>query len=397
MENGQNIESAPRRKRGRPPSLHVPGSPALTKESERQERPEKRAAATSSMKMQVSCERETTYIAQQGLSVPTKQYSDRSELLRVAHELDVSENSIYRWMSGNTEPRIHHLKRLPEVLPAHQEKLTAAINKTFHGILRLPVRTLETTINEVPRDIYRRVIELVVMTDDDDIRLWEVSQALFDHALRHLDTERRGMAITYAHLLPRHEDGYIHALREMAMRGNEPWPFVLKSRAYLGSTSMAGATATLRRMQAWNENESENRSQVEVDEYERSACAAPVVRGRRIAGTLIVSSTDADFFRHSMACQAVEEYAQLLALALHERDFQPFSALRLRPMPGLAWQRAELMQNYVPRIIAYARQHQSSRQEAERIVEREMELEFEKVGQEQQRSQAKQNGSVFSF
>ena len=180
------------------------------------------------------------------------------------------------------------------------------------------------------------------------------------------------------------------------MRGNEPWPFALMSKAYLGSTSMAGTAAMLRRMLIWNENESENRFQVEVDEYERSACAAPIVRGRGIAGTLIVSSTDAGFFLHPMACQTVGEYAQLFTLALHERDFQPFSSLRLRPMPGLAWQRAELTQNYVQRIIAYARLHQSSRQEAERIVEREMEQEFEKVGQEQQQTRATQSGSAFS-
>src|SRR6185312_8628356 len=37
---------------------------------------------------------------------------DRSEISRVAREMEVAENTIYRWMSGSSEPRAVHLKRL---------------------------------------------------------------------------------------------------------------------------------------------------------------------------------------------------------------------------------------------------------------------------------------------
>ncbi|HTK08531.1 MAG TPA: hypothetical protein VL485_15295 [Ktedonobacteraceae bacterium] len=407
MENGQNTRPVPKKKRGRPAGMRIPASLSLTKASARQGQ-QGQGVAVKPSPGPVPYRQESAVLTKQHKPPSTtrepSEFSqllstilrrDRSELLRVAQELAVSENSIYRWMSGNTEPRIHHLKRLLEVLPAYQGKLTEAINSTFHGILNLQALAMDDPIGEVPKDIYRRIVELITMADDDSTRLWEVSQALFEHALYHLDKERKGLAITYAHLLPQHEDG-IHALREAAMRGHEPWPFTLESRAYLGSTSLAGMAATLRRMQIWNESENENRLQFEVDEHERSVCATPVVRGSRIAGALIVSSTNADFFRQPMACQAIGEYAQLLALALHERDFQPFSLLHLRPMPGLAWQRAELMQNYVQRTVTHTRRYQSSRQEAERAIEREMELEFEKVGQEQQHLPIEQSSSTFS-
>jgi hypothetical protein len=52
-------------------------------------------------------------------------------------------------------------------------------------------------------------------------------------------------------------------------------------------------------------------------------------------------------------------------------------------MPGLEWQRRQLIENYSGRVVGYARKHCSSRQEAESRIEREFEREFERVGQEQ--------------
>src|SRR5437879_6594464 len=35
--------------------------------------------------------------------------NDRSEVLRLAREIGVSDNTIYRWMNGTSEPRQSHL------------------------------------------------------------------------------------------------------------------------------------------------------------------------------------------------------------------------------------------------------------------------------------------------
>ena len=299
---------------------------------------------------------------------------DRVQIARVAKELDIAENTIYRWMNGNSEPRATYLKSLLEVLPEHRNNLIYAINQTFPGVLD----SLETGISEVQKELYCRVLELVTTTPEPDARRWQIPQAIFEYALLHLDSERRGLAITYAKLMPARTDG-IHSLCEAIMRGNYPWPFALENHAYLGSTTLAGVSAMLARMQTWdNLNESE-RLQFEVDEFERSACAYPVLRGGRISGVLIVSSTQPDFFSNPIACQAVIEYAQLLSLAFHEEEFYPFSALSLRPMPDLKWQRAEVGRSYVNRIISNARKMGVSRQEAEVCVRSDMELEFEEL------------------
>jgi len=299
---------------------------------------------------------------------------DRTEITRVARELDVSENTIYRWMNATSEPRPAYLKHLIEVIPEHRNQLTHVINQTFPGVLDL----LATGVREVQKDIYRRVLELFTTDAESDARRWQISQTIFENALLHLDAERKGLAITYAKVMPARSDG-IHSLYEAIMRGNYPWSFALENHAYLGSTTLAGTAATLQRIQTWDSQEESKRLQVEVDTFECSACAYPVIRGGRIGGVLIISSSQPDFFADPLACEAVLEYAQLLSLAFPEEDFYPFSLLNLRPMPDLKWQRAEISHSYVNRVISGVRKLGISRQEAEIHVRVDMEAEFEEI------------------
>ncbi|GCE05292.1 GAF domain-containing protein [Dictyobacter aurantiacus] len=301
----------------------------------------------------------------------TIMYRDRMELSRVARELAVAENTVYRWMNGTSEPRIIHLKRLPEVLPEHRTQLIAAIEQTFGDVLGNP----PPTVREIDKDIYQHVLELMTNSQDDETRFWQISEVVFEDILEHLDANHLGLAVTYAKLMPAHQDG-IHSLREVKMRGHAPWPDTVDSKAYLGSTTLAGAAAVLQRIQIWNDTDN-NRALVEIDEYERSACAVPVLRGGLLAGVLIVSSTHPDFFKDTTACQAVAEYALLMGVALCDREFFPSALLHLRPMPPLRWQREAITRTYLNRIIAYAHQHSTSRSEAEFWIQREMELEFE--------------------
>ena len=396
MKNGQDAAELPRRKRGRPP-----GSRKTTSISEQKDsapRDELPAAINSSaeqkwssferesppLKMNEVNEEQLTYglVEDSPTSfsnfLHTILHHDRAEITRIAREMDVSENTIYRWMNGSSEPRAMYLKKLPDVLPEHRGNLSYVINQTFPGVLDMQM----VGIREVRKDIYRRVLEIIAITTEEDTRFWQVSQAIFEYALLHLDIERHGMAITFARLMPTYEDG-IHSLRESAMRGNAPWPFDIESKAYLGSTTLAGAAVTMQRMLVWNSGGGGDRLQVEVDDYEASACAAPVMRGGSLAGALIVSSILPMFFNDPMACQAVVEYAQLLAEALPERHLQPHTLLTLRPIPELRVHRSQITRSYINRILIYARKYNTSRMEAELRVRREMELEFEELARTQ--------------
>jgi hypothetical protein len=264
-------------------------------------------------------------------------------------------------------------KKQKEVLAPVQEKMR-------HPVLTGNGYRESADLREVQRDIYQRVMELFTTVTDDDAREWQITQAIFEEALLHLDAERRGLAITYAKLMPAREDG-VHSLVETTMRGNDPWTFALENHTYLGSTTLAGTSAMLNRLQTWDNFSKSERLQFEIDEFERSACAYPVIRAGQIAGVLIISSTQPRFFIHPIACQAVIMYAQLLSLAFREKEFLPFSRLSLRPMPDLKWQREEISQSYVRRIMACAMQKGIARQEAELLVRRDMEAEFEEIGE----------------
>lgn len=405
MKNGQDAAELPRRKRGRPPGSRKKTPVPEQKRLEPRDAQQEVVTASDERKWssneeeavlpggsEVNEEQPLLYGSAEGKQTSfsnflrTILHHDRAEITRVAREMDVAENTIYRWMNGSSEPRAMYLKKLPDVLPVHRGNLSYVINQTFPG--SLDMQTMG--IREVNKDIYRHVLDLVATTVEEDIRLWQVSQAIFEYALLHLDSDRQGMAITFARLMQAHDDG-IHSLRESAMRGNTPWPFDIESKAYLGSTTLAGAAVTMQRMLVWNSIGGGDRLQVEVDDYEASACAAPVMRGGRIAGALIVSSAQPTFFNDPMACQAVVEYAHLLAIALTESDFQLHALLNLRPMPELKEQREHITRSYVNRILTYARKYDISRLEAELRVRREMELEFEEVARTKVEQRYSQN------
>ncbi len=298
-------------------------------------------------------------------------HHDRAEIARVARELNVAENTVYRWMNGTSEPRMMYLKRFPDLFPEQRLQVITTINQLFGDILGTPTPSLP----EIGKDIYIKVLELAANSQDKDARMWHVSQAIFEYALLHMDSERLGMAITYARLMPPHKDG-IHSLYEATMRGNSPWPASIESAAFLGSTSLAGTAAVTQRAQAWNAIDN-SRSLVEIDEFEYSACAAPVLRDGLLAGVLIFSSTQPDYFKDPQTILAVMEYTLLMGVAISDSEFHPSTRLNLRPMPRLKWQRKKIVETYANRVIIYARNHATARREADLQVQREMELEFE--------------------
>ncbi|QBD79819.1 GAF domain-containing protein [Ktedonosporobacter rubrisoli] len=379
MENGPETGEHPKKRRGRPPGTWRTSSPSRSKRGKEDRTEQQTANLNNSQSARDTGEltEERPAAARQhepfsGLLHSILQ-QDRTEIARVARTLDIAENTIYRWMNGTSAPRIHLLKKLPDVLVEQRRELIQAINQAFPGTFD----TLALGIGEVGKDIYCHILELVATIEDEDIRFWQCAQTLFEHALQLLDVERHGISITYARLMPPWPDG-IHSLREFHMLGSAPWPHNSESRGYLGSTTLAAASISSQHRQTWDITDKENRLQVEVDEHEESACAVPVVRGGRVAGVLIISCAHSGFFKDAMACRAVEEYALLLATALRDIDFQPYERLNLRPMLPLKWQRERIRQTYNQNILIYARAHGVSRTEAESYVQHTFEEEFER-------------------
>jgi len=307
--------------------------------------------------------------------------NNRSEVVRIARELGVSDNTVYRWMNGTSEPRSNHLQQLTEVLVQSLSHGSPSTQSGQPG--HYTGRTTGALVNagarwDVQKEFYRRVLEQAATTVDDASRRWHIIETIFEYALLHLDPDRNGMALTYARLMPCREDGLIHSLYEAEMRGQNPWPFGLEFKAYLGSTTLAGIAAMRQRVQTWSVKDPDKRTPVGLDINERSSCAAPVMRGGRLAGVLIVSSAVDDFVYQIGVPRAVSDYANLLAAGLMDTDFYPVSEIHLGPMPDLLWQREKISRSYLNRVIECARKQCLSLPEAEQKVLRDLEDEFER-------------------
>ncbi|HEX4208065.1 MAG TPA: hypothetical protein VHZ51_28450 [Ktedonobacteraceae bacterium] len=235
--------------------------------------------------------------------------------------------------------------------------------------------------HEIQKEIYKQVIDVLVSRDENDLRLWDTAQTLFECALSQLDPENSGMVITYAKLLPARADGYIHALREAISRGHYPWPHTADTYAFLGSMTLAGQVIMLQHTQAWSD-EDQNYVPVQVDKYERSACAAPLMRGSKIAGIFLVSSTQPRFFNDTLNSATVNDYARLFSLAIPSENFRSPSIINLRPMADLENQRARLNEVFMDQLTNYITKYGVSRHEAEHRAEQNMETEFEQRADE---------------
>jgi transcriptional regulator with XRE-family HTH domain len=305
--------------------------------------------------------------------------NDRNEVLRLAREIGVSDNTVYRWLNGTSEPRFAHMQRLLEVLPRVSQSQPSLVTGAtlVTGPRTNTPHSLQQTRWDVPKEIYRRVMEQAAITVDDASRRWHIIETIFEYALLHLDPDRRGMALTYARLMPPREDGTIHSLYEAEMRGQAPWPFALDFKAYLGSTTLAGIAAMRQRVHTWSKLDEDARHPVGLDENEHSSCAAPVMRGGRLAGVLIVSSAQDDLMHNPSLPRAVGDYAHLLAAGLMDSDFYPLSLVKLVPMPDLKLQRERIANTYLNRVVEYARKQCLSFTEAEQKVLQDLEREFE--------------------
>jgi DNA-binding transcriptional regulator YiaG len=298
---------------------------------------------------------------------------DRISITRLARTLDVTEHTVYRWMNGTSLPQQAYLKRLPNVLPEHRNKLTFIIEQMFPGLLE----TDAMSNREIQKGIYQHIVNIVAANDEEDLRLWYAIQALFDNMLLQFDPDLHGLVVTFAKLSPARDNDSIHSLREFEMRGHAPWPSqTATARAFLGSTSLAGQAAILQRWQAWN-GEPEGRIPVQIDKFEHSACAAPLIRGRTIAGVLIVSSIYPGFFTDIKKCEMIDEYARLLSIAIPPGNFQSIYRLNLHIMPPLELQHTRLNEVYIDRILKYVTLYNLRSSEAELRAEQDMEKEFE--------------------
>ncbi|MDQ6659356.1 MAG: GAF domain-containing protein [Chloroflexota bacterium] len=260
--------------------------------------------------------------------------NDPHERQRIADELGLNPVTLIRWASGETDPRPHNLRRLLTVLPQQREQLLDLL-RGKGGFEEFSNEEIDEVATEIPATFYTRVFSARATTIGH-MRYWSICNTILQQALVQLDPERIGMAITVVRCMPPLPgETEIRSLRESIGLGTSPWSGNLEQKAmFLGAESLAGYVVSTGRGQTVQNAEADmTLIPVSRVEYEKSAAEYPIMYAGRIAGCLVVSSHQYNYFLSQTRLALIENYANLIALAFETDQFYEPEQIALRLMP----------------------------------------------------------------
>jgi len=292
---------------------------------------------------------------------------DSHEKQRVANELGVSVITLTRWVSGESTPRPHNLRLLLKALPEHRK----ALLETFPEEISLSVDEKvegEDTGQEIPSVFYARVLNAHCNLPRI-LHFSSICDVILQQALKQLDPNRVGMEITVVQCMYPSLNGKIRSLRESLGRGTPPWNRELEQRTlFLGAESLSGyVVSSGRPLAVPSRQQGLNLFPVQWVEWEESAIAYPIMIADQIAGCLLVSSTQPDYFLSQARQKLVQQYAELLLVAFEPANFYDLGSVDLGRIPPYEQQRSHL-NNFRQRVADVMIRQRVDVVQAERIV-----------------------------
>lgn len=260
--------------------------------------------------------------------------NDPQERNRLSDELGVRSVTLSRWASKETDPRPQNLRHLLAALPQYREQLLDLIRKEA-GFEEFSDAGIDDATSEIPPAFYNSIFTARSSTVDN-MRFWSICNLILQQAIGQLDADRLGMAIHVVRCMPPWPaDQKIHSLRESVGIGTPPWTGDLEQKAmFLGAESLCGYVVTLCRP-ATNQNVEDAHNLIPAHrvEHEKSAAVHPILYAGRVAGCLLVSSTQTNYFLSHTRISLIEHYANLLALAFEPEEFYEPEDIELRYLP----------------------------------------------------------------
>jgi hypothetical protein len=257
--------------------------------------------------------------------------SDAEEKQRIARTLQISSFTLQRWIRGEENPRMQQLYQLLQALPQHQRVLLPLIAEEFEVGNDSMLEQLEE-IEEIPSIFYAQVLRGSTAIPAI-IRFWSLTSMILQQALMQLDPLRKGLLLRVACFLPPNADGRLYCLREVVTQGTPPWDGNLAHTAILlGAESLAGYALSVGRPMMIDAQNKGDLFPIAGREDEVSRLAFPIARGKRMAGVLLISSTQEGYFT-PVRLSLIHRYADLLAMAFEGEDFYEPELLDLVVMP----------------------------------------------------------------
>lgn len=259
---------------------------------------------------------------------------DPQERQRIANESGVNPVTLTRWVNNEATPRSQNLHRLLNTLPQHRKVLLELLAEEFEGFTAETEEALtEDSPQEIPREFYVRVLRTRA-TIPKELRFSSLCDLILQQALKQLDPQRLGLAIIIARCMPPSHEGKIRTLRESLGRGTLPWGSNLEQQAILlGAESLAGHAVISGRLVV-NQNLMDGQGHFPGYRgvWEESAAAAPIMLEGNVAGSLLVSSTQPNYFLPFQQT-LIQDYADLIALAFGAEEFYETKCIELGLVP----------------------------------------------------------------
>ncbi|HLX57518.1 MAG TPA: GAF domain-containing protein [Ktedonobacteraceae bacterium] len=288
--------------------------------------------------------------------------SSSSERQRIAGELRVNPVTLTRWVNGESSPRPQNLRQLLAALPQYREVLFSLIKREFpHFEAVLAENVGENGSATIPGEFYMRVLRTRASLPKSLLYM-PLCDLILQQALKHLDPYRSGIGISVARCLPSLAGDSVRNLLTDMGRGSPPWLQNMEPEIMLlGAESLAGyVVITGRPFGIPDLYASDNRIPVSLGAWERSAAAAPIIFRGRIAGSLVVSSTQLDYFSPDRQ-ELVSSYADLIALAFEPEQFFDPRHIHLRALPAQQVQQPYIA-GFRSRVIETMRQAEERHQ-----------------------------------
>ncbi len=265
--------------------------------------------------------------------------STPAERQRLAPALGVTTMTLMRWTNGTSRPQRSHLIRLVQLIPPqHRAELLEALAPEFPEIQS---GLYEESAEQIPPDFFAQVLNARA-TIIESLRSWHITDMVLKQALTQLDPNRLGMSITLVQCMAPSRDGKIRSLRERVGKGTLPWTTELEHLStFLGIETLAGYVVQHQHPMSIEDLSQDNLVPSYQSEFEMSAAANPIWLDGRIAGCLLVSSTQLGYFSQQRLA-LLGTFSDIISLAFDKNDFYPINCIELTVMPSPEQQRPHL-------------------------------------------------------
>ena len=295
------------------------------------------------------------------------------EKQRLAAELGVTNVTLGRWVDHISNPRPQSLRQLAKSLPEQRVLIQMLIEEEFPGTFSgSPGEISDEVPEDIPHALYISVLHTHA-TIGGRQRFWSITDQVLQDAVRQLDPHQEGISVTLATLVPPSTGQKVRSMREVAGRGNHPWKHMLERQyTFLGVESLAGfAVSESRQLSVQDKSDRANRYPGQWVDWEESSTACPLKKEGMIGGCLIASSTQPGYFT-PLREKLVQEYAELIVLALNQHDFFSDDQVQLVLMPSQNEQEAYVAKTDIRKRLTDVVQQASQKKQAIHVSQAEI-------------------------